>query len=247
MTDLLARLKVKHRHSSPYYPQCNGLVEKVNGILVKIISKQVEDNPKNWDKHLTTALWAYRTSFKVSTQFTPFHLVYGQEALLPIEVEIPSYQLLIKAKEGPQERWERRLADLHKLEASRDEAICHYIRQATKRKDKFNKQLKDKGLKEKMLVLRYDSQLDNHYDAKFSPRWEGPFIIYHKYKNGSYQLQDLSGKLHKTRVNGWRLKPYLTRIEEVFPIGLLEDATTTTKEPPDLGEFTSSLLDLFHL
>ena len=58
-----------------------------------------------------------------------------------------------------------------------------------------------------------------------------------------------NGKLHKMRVNGWRLKPYLTRIEEVFPIGLLEDATTTTttKEPPDLGEFTSSLLDLFHL
>ena len=50
-TDLLARLKVKYRHSSPYYPQCNGLVEKVNGILVRIISKQVKDKPKDWDKH----------------------------------------------------------------------------------------------------------------------------------------------------------------------------------------------------
>lgn len=39
LQDLLGRLKVKHRYSSPYYPQCNGLVEKMNGILVKIISK----------------------------------------------------------------------------------------------------------------------------------------------------------------------------------------------------------------
>ena len=39
LQDLLGRLKVKHRYSSPYYPQCNGLVEKLNGILVKIISK----------------------------------------------------------------------------------------------------------------------------------------------------------------------------------------------------------------
>ena len=106
-------------------------MEKVNGILVKIISKKVKDKPKDWDKHLSTALWAYRTSFKVSTQFTPFHLVYGQEALLPIEVEIPSYKLSLKACGlESEERWERRLLDLHKLEATREEAVDHYINQA---------------------------------------------------------------------------------------------------------------------
>ena len=78
--------------------------------------------------------------------------------------------------------------DLHKLETSRDEAMSHYIKQATKKRDTFKKQLKDKWLKEEMLVLRYESRLDNQYDAKFSPHWEGPFIIYHRYKNGSYQL-----------------------------------------------------------
>ena len=39
LKELMRRLNVKHRFSSPYYPQCNGLVEKVNGVLVKIISK----------------------------------------------------------------------------------------------------------------------------------------------------------------------------------------------------------------
>lgn len=74
LNDLLARLKVKHIHSAPFYPQCNGLVGKVNGMVCKIIAKQVADRPKDWDKHLTAALWVYRTSFKVSLQFTPFHL-----------------------------------------------------------------------------------------------------------------------------------------------------------------------------
>lgn len=64
-TNLLERLKIKYRHSRPYYPQCNGLVEKVNGILVKIISKQVQEKPKDWDKHLSISLWVYCTSFKV--------------------------------------------------------------------------------------------------------------------------------------------------------------------------------------
>ena len=40
---------------------------------------------------------------------------------------------------------------------------------------------------------------------------DGPFEIIQKYDNGSYLLQDLSGKVHKTRVNGWRLKPYFSQ------------------------------------
>ena len=39
LNDLLARLKIKHIHSNPYYPQCNGLVEKVDGMICKIIAK----------------------------------------------------------------------------------------------------------------------------------------------------------------------------------------------------------------
>lgn len=36
---LMIKLGIKHRHSTPYYPQCNRLVEKVNGMICKIISK----------------------------------------------------------------------------------------------------------------------------------------------------------------------------------------------------------------
>ena len=39
--ELMIKLGFKHRHSTPYYPQCNGLVEKVNGMICKIISKHV--------------------------------------------------------------------------------------------------------------------------------------------------------------------------------------------------------------
>ena len=45
---------------------------------------------------LFSALWAYRTSIKTSTGFTPFQLVYGLEAVLPIECEIPSLKLAIE-------------------------------------------------------------------------------------------------------------------------------------------------------
>ena len=45
---------------------------------------------------LFLALWAYRTSVKTSTGFTPFQLIYGLEAVLPIECEISSLKLAIE-------------------------------------------------------------------------------------------------------------------------------------------------------
>ena len=41
-------------------------------------------------------LWAYRTSVRNATGFTPFQLVYGLEAILPIQCEIPSLKLVVE-------------------------------------------------------------------------------------------------------------------------------------------------------
>ena len=84
MDFLCAKMKIKRRYTTPYYPQCNGLNERFNGELVQILAKVTEHQGKNWDLELLGALWAYRTSVKTSIGFTPFHLVYGKEALMPV-------------------------------------------------------------------------------------------------------------------------------------------------------------------
>ena len=82
----------------------------------------------------------------------------------------------------------------------------HYAEDADKRRIKFNETLAMKDIKEGSLVLRYDNR-DNRFDYnksdKFSPHWEGPFKVLERFANGSYQLVDMSGKQHQTRVNGW--------------------------------------------
>ena len=96
MEFLCEKMKSRHKFTMPYYPQCNGLNERFNGELVQIFSNETEHQGKNWDLELLSALWAYRTSVKTSTGFTPYHLVYGKEALLPVEVELPVVKLLEK-------------------------------------------------------------------------------------------------------------------------------------------------------
>ena len=50
----------------------------------------------NWHLQLFSALWAYRASAKTTTGFTPFQLIFGLEAVLPIECEIPSLKLTVE-------------------------------------------------------------------------------------------------------------------------------------------------------
>ncbi|MCO5597389.1 hypothetical protein L7F22_051465 [Adiantum nelumboides] len=156
--ELMKKLGIEKRHSTPYYPQCNGLVEKVNGMICKIITKQiitkqVVSKPKDWDKHLSAALWAYKTSFRTSLGYTPYHLVFGKEAILPIEVQLASPKILATKNEGtPSDQLKQRILDLERLELDREMAIEHYATQAERRRQKFNEGLKDKELKRKILV-----------------------------------------------------------------------------------------------
>ncbi|MCO5553350.1 hypothetical protein L7F22_006871 [Adiantum nelumboides] len=160
LTEVCEELKISHRHSTPYYPQSNGSVEKANGIIARIIRKMVES----------------------------------------------------RQEQSNDEAWIDRLLNLVELEWKREAAYHCYKKKALQLKDKLNEGIKDKEIKEKSLVLRYNNALDNRFDAKFERRWEGPFIVKKAFTGGYYQLMDLNGKEHPRKVNGYRLKPYLSRI-----------------------------------
>ena len=70
---------------------------------------------------LFSALWAYRTLVKTSTVFTPFQLVYGLEAVFPIECKIPSLKLAIELLPATSEE-ENRFLYLAQLDENRRNA-----------------------------------------------------------------------------------------------------------------------------
>lgn len=61
----------------------------------KIFSKTVQNSTSAWDSKLLDELWAYRTPYKVTTEFIPVQLVYGQEATKPVELEMPSLRTIV--------------------------------------------------------------------------------------------------------------------------------------------------------
>jgi len=82
---LCEKFKIEHHNSSPYRPQMNGAVEAANKNIKKIVQKMVTTY-KDWHEMLPYALHGYRTTVRSSTGATPFSLVYGMEAVLPLEV-----------------------------------------------------------------------------------------------------------------------------------------------------------------
>jgi hypothetical protein len=96
MVELASKMGFKHGHSSPYYLGEKGQVEAINKSLKTILQKIVSRSNSNWHIMLYPALWAYRTSVKTTTGFSPFQLVHGVVSILPIECEIPSLKLAVE-------------------------------------------------------------------------------------------------------------------------------------------------------
>ena len=115
-----------------------------------------------------------------------FTQVHGQEALLPIEVELSSLRVLLHSQKKGKGALNERLLDLERLALNREDAIQYYARHAKARRKKFNKKLAPKGIKEGSLVLRYNNTFDYNKSDKLVPHWEGPFKVVEVFDNGSY-------------------------------------------------------------
>ena len=73
--------------STPYHPQTNGLVERFNRTLGEALAKTAVQHLDEWDKYIAPVLFAYRTNKHSTTKFTPFYLLYGRQAQLPMETQ----------------------------------------------------------------------------------------------------------------------------------------------------------------
>ncbi|MCO5593424.1 hypothetical protein L7F22_047438 [Adiantum nelumboides] len=212
---LCEKLHVRRRFTTPYYPQCNGMNERFNGELIRMLTKMTQSNVKTWDLELPCALWLTEP---LSSQVQVFLLstLFLAEALLPIEVEIPALEMIMKFEEENHDSLKERLLYLQCLQLDRALALEHYEQVLKTSQAKANAKVKDKGIKKSDMVLRYNSKLDSTFQKKFQIKWQGPFLVLDRFPNGTYQLVDLNGTPHKARVNGYRLKKYYARLMVVI-------------------------------
>ena len=78
------------KHSTPYYPQGNGLADSSNKNIIQSTRKLLKQNKRSWDSMLKYTLWADGITVKKAIGTSPFQLVYGTDAVFPIQLGIPA-------------------------------------------------------------------------------------------------------------------------------------------------------------
>lgn len=79
--------------------------------LTKVCNAQRND----WDVRVPVVLWAYRTTCKKLTGQTMFRLVYGVEAIMPMEYIVPSLRIMAFTRMVDRRALEERLTQLTEL------------------------------------------------------------------------------------------------------------------------------------
>jgi hypothetical protein len=134
-------------------------------------------------------------------------LVYGIEAILPIEFEIPSFRIAINERLDESQSLKDRLERLKGLNEARQLSAQHIETMQRRRKVQFDKRHKSRTLTPCMLVMLQDAR-KREFPGKFDALWLGPFVIKEVFPNNSVQLQNLDGLDFPTRTNGGRCKEY---------------------------------------
>jgi len=207
MKEVCQQFKITHRNSTPYRPKANGAVEAANKNIKKILRKMVEGS-RQWHEKLPFALLGYRTTVRTSVGATPYLLVYGTEAVIPAEVEIPSLRIIAEAKIDDDELVKTRLEQLNLIDEKRLAVVYHgqlYQRRIARA---YNKKVRPRKFEVGQHVLKRILPHQVEAKGKFAPNWQGPFIVTRVLSNGALCLTDIEGKCIDMAINSDAVKRY---------------------------------------
>ncbi|XP_076461774.1 uncharacterized protein LOC143294228 [Babylonia areolata] len=177
-------LGIKGETTTPYHAQCNGVMERFNGTLKKMIRKLAMDRPTEWNQWIPAALFAYRETPQESTGFTRFELLYGRQVRGPLFI----------LKEGwtePGEEEENRTVAEYVVDLrNRIVQTCEIARQAVKKAAGTNKRYFDRKARQRtfdpddrVYVLRPAKH------NKLELTWQGPYRVIERLGEVDYKIQ----------------------------------------------------------
>jgi hypothetical protein len=185
--DFCDQIGTKIHFASVRHPESNRLVERANDIIMMRIMKLIFNQPRGkWPEELIKVVWSHNTTISRSTGFTPFKLLFGDEAITPEEAKSGSIRTLASTEDKADYSVAKDAIEGTRLQAV--ENINKYQAETIKWCDR---KVWLKNIKPWHLVLRRVANLDTV--GKLQLKWEGPFLVVSSSRPGSYRLKDMDG------------------------------------------------------
>ena len=207
---------VRKIFTTAYHPQTDGVVERNNQTIVKIISMFVATDQKNWDDILSMAVYAHNTSVHSTTGQTPYKMMFGVEAP-DLSPEAYRLQLPVSRNKslGPIKNFQQSLAKAHKFARK----AMRKAQDAYKRN--YDKNITPKEYKEGELVYLWQPSTKKEGSRKLTAPWRGPFKIKSKINEWNVVLGIPTPKGESTiRVHINRLRKADEKLMEATPLAI---------------------------
>jgi hypothetical protein len=127
---------------------------------------------------MPTAVWSHNTTVYRATNFTPFQLMYGAEAMLPAEIEHQSLWTTIETVPCPNE------AEGDLLESDKLKVVVNMEKYQEKTRAWRGLKVKPREFNLGNLVLLWSPKTES--TRKFEPKWTRPYVVTQKTKLGTY-------------------------------------------------------------
>jgi hypothetical protein len=173
------------RVSQVWHPELNGLVERANEIIMTGIMKLIFNQPRGkWPDELIKVVWNHNTAVSRSTGFTPFKLLFGDEAITPEEARTGS----IRIEASTEDEVDYQITK-DTIEGTRLQAIEHINKYQVETIKWRDRKVRLKNIKLGHLVLRRIANPD--IVRKLQLKWQGPFLVVSSSIPGSYRLKEM--------------------------------------------------------
>ena len=229
---------IKQIRTSPYHPQTDGMVERFNSTLKRLLRKLTQDPKVEWDRCLPYVLWAYRGTVHKTTGFSPYHLLFGKEMRMPLDQMVRYW----KGKETNDETGVVEFIQTLKanMEVVRDLAYERESEEKEKQKHYHDLTAKDRvfAVGDFVLVFRPGKQ------DKLQNQWQGPFPITKKVTDVTYKI-DLGTKIKRYRIFHVNcMRQWTSPASAVF---LAQDTDEEDLEIEEEEKYTHIMQDSHHI
>jgi len=194
-------LQINKTHTTPYHPQSDGLVERLNRTIQSMLATTITESGGEWEEHLPKVCFAYNTSKQASTGFTPFQLMFGRQARIPLDViyktpmpqsvNVPQYVVQLRKS----------------LEKAHNLARQNLKTAAGRQKERYDRNAHGEPYKIGDKVWLHSTVVPRGRAKKLHCPWSGPFTIIKCITDAVYRVQDTRARRRRHVVHFDRLKP----------------------------------------
>ena len=228
LNQLSSLLRIRRIKTSPYHPQTDGLVERFNGTLKRMLRRFVQEAPGAWDELLPYLLFSYREVPQASTGFSPFELFYGRHVRGPLDVLREAW-----TEEGCGSEDDKNVLSYitevrDRLVEMADLAQENVETAQQTQKKYYDRSARDRSFEpgDQVLLLLPTSP------RKLEAAWQGPFRVLRKLGPVDYEIE-LEGRRKKRRV------VHVNMLKKWFPPLTLAgyvDHQAPDEDPEELAE-----------